>query len=245
MLDNCEHVIDDAARFCEQVIRHCPRVRFLATSREPLGIEGERVYRVPSMSLPPRDAISAADLAGSDSVTLFVERARSHEPGFVLDDAAAPLVATICRRLDGIPLALELAAARLSSMSLRHLSDRLDQRFRLLTGGSRNALPRQQTLQATVDWSFDLLSVAERETMRRLSVFAGGFELEAAEAICAAGVIDAIDVAGPARLAGRQEPGAGRADAAGRRGVGPVPAAGDRPAVCGAGAVQVGHARTS
>ena len=196
LLDNCEHVIDDAARFCEQVIRYCPRVRFLATSREPLGIEGERVYRVPSLSLPPRDAISAADLAGSDSVTLFVERARSHEPGFMLDDAAAPLVATICRRLDGIPLALELAAARLSSMSLRHLSERLDQRFRLLTGGSRNALPRQQTLQATVDWSFDLLSVAEREAMRRLSVFAGGFELEAAEAICAAGVIDALDVLG-------------------------------------------------
>jgi len=194
VLDNCEQVIDDAAKFCERVIRYCPHVRFLATSREPLGIEGERVYRVPSMSLPPPDAISAADLAGSDSVKLFVERARSHEPQFVLDDAAAPLVATICRRLDGIPLALELAAARLSSMSLRHLSDRLDQRFRLLTGGSRNALPRQQTLQATVDWSFDLLSPAERETMRRLSVFAGGFELEAAEAICAADEIDVIDV---------------------------------------------------
>ncbi len=194
VLDNCEHVIDAAARFCEQVIRYCPRVRFLATSREPLGIEGERVYRVPSMSLPPRDAISAADLAASDSVTLFVERARAHAPGFVLDDAAAPLVATICRRLDGIPLALELAAARLSSMSLRHLSERLDQRFRLLTGGSRNALPRQQTLQATVDWSFDLLTAAEREAMRRLSVFAGGFELEAAEAICAADEIDVIDV---------------------------------------------------
>jgi hypothetical protein len=149
---------------------------------------------VPSMSLPPRDAISAADLAGSDSVTLFVERARSHEPGFVLDDAAAPLVATICRRLDGIPLALELAAARLPSMSLRHLSDRLDQRFRLLTGGSRSALPRQQTLQATVDWSFDLLTAAGRATMRRLSVFAGGFELEAAEAICGTDGTDAIDV---------------------------------------------------
>jgi predicted ATPase/class 3 adenylate cyclase len=200
LLDNCEHVIEDAAKFCEQVIRYCPRVRFIATSREPLGIEGERVYRVPSMSLPPRDAISAAELSGSDSVTLFVERAKSHEPGFVLDDAAAPLVATICRRLDGIPLALELAAARLSSMSLRHLSERLDQRFRLLTGGSRSALPRQQTLQATVDWSFDLLTAAERATMRRLSVFAGGFELEAAEAICTVAPvgggsgIDAIDV---------------------------------------------------
>ncbi len=194
LLDNCEHVIEDAARLCEQIIRYCPRVRILATSREPVGIEGERVYRVPSMSLPPRDAISAADLSDSDSVELFVERARAHEPGFVLDDAAAPLVATICRRLDGIPLALELAAARLSSMSLRHLSDRLDQRFRLLTGGNRNALPRQQTLQATVDWSFDLLSQAERETMWRLSVFAGGFELEAAEAICASGGTDAVDV---------------------------------------------------
>ncbi len=194
LLDNCEHVIEAAARLCEQLIRYCPRIRFLATSREPLGIEGERVYRVPSMSLPPKDAISASDLSGSDSVRLFVERARAHEPGFALDDAAAPVVATICRRLDGIPLALELAAARLSSMSLRHVSDRLDQRFRLLTGGNRTALPRQQTLQATVDWSFDLLSQAERETMRRLSVFAGGFELEAAEAICAAGGIDAVDV---------------------------------------------------
>jgi predicted ATPase/class 3 adenylate cyclase len=194
LLDNCEHVIEDAARLCEQLIRHCPRIRFLATSREPLGLEGERVYRVPSMSLPPKDAIAAAELSGSDSVKLFVERARAHEPGFTLDDTAAPLVATICRRLDGIPLALELAAARLSSMSLRHLSDRLDQRFRLLTGGNRNALPRQQTLQATVDWSFDLLSQPERETMRELSVFAGGFELEAAEAICAVGGIDAVEV---------------------------------------------------
>ena len=241
LLDNCEHVIDDAARFCEQVIRYCPRVRFLATSREPLGIEGERVYPVPPMSLPPRDAISAADLAGSDSVTLFVERARSHEPGFVLDDAAAPLVATICRRLDGIPLALELAAARLSSMSLWHLSERLDQRFRLLTGGSRNALPRQQTLQATVDWSFDLLSVAERETMRRLSVFAGGFELEAAEAICAAGVIDAIDVMDLlGSLVDKSLVVAERTTLEGAES-GAVPAAGDGPAVRGAGAVQVGQ----
>ncbi len=194
VLDNCEHVIEAAAGFCEQIIRYCPGVRFLATSREPLGIEGERVYRVPQMSLPPRDAISMAELTGCDSVKLFVERARSHDLGFVLDDTAAPLVATICRRLDGIPLALELAAARLSSMSLRHLSERLDQRFRLLTGGSRKALPRQQTLQATVDWSFELLSPAERETMRRLSVFAGSFELEAAEAICTAEGIDTIDV---------------------------------------------------
>lgn len=194
LLDNCEHVIDAAAKFCDQVIRHCPRVRFLATSREPLGIDGERVYRVPSLSLPPKDAEAVADLAASDAVRLFAERARVHDSGFALEESVAPLVASICRRLDGIPLALELAAARLSSMSLRHLGERLDQRFRLLTGGSRNVMPRQQTLQATVDWSFSLLNPAERETLRRLSVFAGGFELEAAEAICTADTVDAFEV---------------------------------------------------
>jgi predicted ATPase/class 3 adenylate cyclase len=194
LLDNCEHVIDAAAKFCGQVVRDCPRLRVLATSREPLGIEGERVYRVPSMSLPPGEVDAVADVAASDAVRLFVDRARAHDSGFVLDAPAAPLVASVCRRLDGIPLALELAAARLSSMSLPQVSERLDQRFRLLTGGSRNAMPRQQTLQAAVDWSFGLLSQPERETARRLSVFAGGFELAAAEAICAAGSIDAFDV---------------------------------------------------
>jgi predicted ATPase/class 3 adenylate cyclase len=197
LLDNCEHLVDAAAKFCEQVIRHCPRVRILATSREPLGIDGERVYRVPSLSLPPADAESAADLARSDAVLLFAERARLHDPGFRLDEQSAALVATLCRRLDGIPLALELAAARLSSMSLRQITERLDQRFRLLTGGSRNAMPRQQTLQATVDWSFGLLTSAERELLARLSVFAGGFDLQAAEAVCttaSAGTADTLDV---------------------------------------------------
>ena len=194
LLDNCEHVIDAAAKFCGQVVRDCPRLRVLATSREPLGIEGERVYRVPSLSLPPGEVDTADDVAASDAVRLFVDRARAHDPGFVLDDPAAPLVASVCRRLDGIPLALELAAARLSSMSLQQISERLDQRFRLLTGGSRNAMPRQQTLQAAVDWSFGLLTQPERETARRLSVFAGGFDLAAAEAVCAAGSIDAFDV---------------------------------------------------
>jgi predicted ATPase/class 3 adenylate cyclase len=193
LLDNCEHLVDAAAKFCEQVIRHCPRVRILATSREPLGIDGERVYRVPSLSLPPADAESSADLAGSDAVRLFAERARLHDPGFRLDKQSAALVATLCRRLDGIPLALELAAARLSSMSLGQITERLDQRFRLLTGGSRNAMPRQQTLQATVDWSFGLLTVPERDILIRLSVFAGGFDLEAAEAICSPGGTPAAD----------------------------------------------------
>lgn len=194
LLDNCEHLIDAAAKFCEQVIRACPRVRILATSREPLGIDGERVYRVPSLSLPPEGADAVADLADCDAVRLFAERARVRDPGFALDESTAPVVASVCRRLDGIPLALELAAARLSSMSLTHLSERLDQRFRLLTGGSRNAMPRQQTLQATVEWSFGLLHQAERETLMRLSVFAGGFELEAAEAICTTDDVDTFDV---------------------------------------------------
>jgi non-specific serine/threonine protein kinase len=190
VLDNCEHVVDGAAKFCDQVIRHCPRTRIVATSREPLGIDGEQVYRVPSMSLPERGADTPDDLAGSDAVSLFLARGN-----LSLDDASAPLVATICRRLDGIPLALELAAARLSSMSLKQISERLDQRFRLLTGGSRNAMPRQQTLQAAVEWSFGLLTAAERDTLLRLSVFAGGFELEAAEEICVTETVDAFDVA--------------------------------------------------
>ena len=197
LLDNCEHLVDPAAKFCEQVIRHCPRVRILTTSREPLGIDGERAYRVPSLSLPAADAESTADLTRSDAVRLFADRARLHDPGFSLDEQSAALVATLCRRLDGIPLALELAAARLSSMSLRQITERLDQRFRLLTGGSRNAMPRQQTLQATVDWSFGLLTMPERDMLTQLSVFAGGFDLEAAEAICSSGgtsTADTLDV---------------------------------------------------
>jgi predicted ATPase/class 3 adenylate cyclase len=194
LLDNCEHVIDAAAKFCGQLVGECPRLRILATSREPLGIDGEQVYRVPSLSLPPPEADAVDDVGASDAVRLFMERAQVHDPGFVLDEASAPLIASVCRRLDGIPLALELAAARLSSMSLQQVSDRLGQRFRLLTGGSRNAMPRQQTLQAAVEWSFGLLTEPERDVLRRLSVFAGGFELEAAEAICAADSVDAFDV---------------------------------------------------
>ncbi len=192
VLDNCEHLIDAAAKFCERVIRQCPRVRIVATSREPLGIDGERVYRVPSLSLPGESG-AAEEVTASDAVRLFAERARNYD--FSLDGQSAALVATICRRLDGIPLAIELAAARLSSMSLKQVADRLDQRFRLLTGGSRNAMPRQQTLQATVEWSFGLLAGAERDTLRRLTVFSGGFDLEAAEALCTSETVDEFDVA--------------------------------------------------
>jgi len=193
LLDNCEHLIEAAAKRCDRITRECRRVRILATSREPLGIDGERVYRVASLSLPEDDSSAASP--ASEAVELFADRALAQDPGFVLDTLTAPLAASVCRRLDGIPLAIELAAARLSSMSLGQVSARLDQRFRLLTGGSRNAMPRQQTLQATVDWSFSLLSEPERATLRRLSVFTGGFELEAAETVCAvAGQVDAFEV---------------------------------------------------
>jgi predicted ATPase/class 3 adenylate cyclase len=201
VLDNCEHLIDAAAALSGRMVRDCRQVRILATSREPLGIDGERVYRVASLSCPSPEPADLTSLASSpcpgspsEAVQLFVDRARAQDPGFVLDRVTEPLVASICRRLDGIPLAIELAAARLSSMSLSHLSARLDQRFRLLTGGSRNAMPRQQTLQAAVDWSFGLLSDTERATLRRLCVFTGGFELEAAEAVCTTAEVDAFEV---------------------------------------------------
>lgn len=194
VLDNCEHVIDAAAELADLVERNCPRVHLLATSREPLGVESEHVHLVRPLSLPSADAALVDDLDGSDAVKLFVQRARSHDDAFALDDSVAAVVASICRRLDGLPLAIELAAARLNAMSLVHLHERLDQRFRLLTGGSRNALMRQRTLQAMVEWSFDLLTYLESRALRRLSVFVGGFELEAAEAVCATSDIESCDV---------------------------------------------------
>ena len=195
VMDNCEHVIGAAAELAELLNRRCPRLRLLATGREPLSIESEHVYRLGPMSLPPAGAGSVKDLGGSDAVQLFVERARAHDSTFVLEEPTAGLVASVCRRLDGIPLAIELAAARLPSMSLAHLDERLDQRFRLLTGGARTALPRQRTLQATVDWSFGLLAPPERDVLNRLSVFSGGFELEAAEAVCSDDALPAADIA--------------------------------------------------
>ena len=195
VLDNCEHVIDTVAKMVDVIGRNCPRVSIIVTSREPLGVDGERVYRVRSLSLPADDVEEAEDLEGSDAVELFVARARAKDSTFELNNAVAPLVASVCRRLDGIPLAIELAASRLSSMSLDDLHSRLDQRFRLLTGGSRNALPRQQTLGATVAWSFDLLTEPERDLLRRLSVFVGGFDLQGAEAVCVEGGFESFDVA--------------------------------------------------
>jgi predicted ATPase/class 3 adenylate cyclase len=194
ILDNCEHLIGACAKLTEAIVRGCPNIHLMVTSREPLGIDGEHVFRVPSLSLPPPDADTRSDMIGSGAVSLFVERAAAHGSGLVLSDANARTVAAICQRLDGMPLAIELAASRLRSMALSQLHDRLDQRFRLLTGGSRNALPRQQTLRALVDWSYDLLTQIEQTLFRRLSVFAGGFELEAAEAACAFGKLEDFDV---------------------------------------------------
>ena len=195
VVDNCEHLIGGCAKTAEAIGRRCPRVHLLATSREPLGIGGEIIYRVPSLSLPPPGDPAAAAPGSSDAVALFAERARAHGVALDAGGPGGPLVVSVCRRLDGMPLAIELAAARLRSMSLAELSDRLDQRFRLLTGGSRTALERQQTLRATVGWSYSLLTGAERVLLARLSVFAGGFDLAAAEAVCGSGDLDVLGVA--------------------------------------------------
>ncbi|MEU7552871.1 BTAD domain-containing putative transcriptional regulator [Streptomyces sp. NPDC044571] len=189
VLDNCEHVIGAAAELAETLLTHCPGVRILATSREPLGVPGETVR--PVDPLPPDPAHR-----------LFADRAAAVRPGFTpADDPDA--VAEICTRLDGLPLAIELAAARLRLLTPRQIADRLDNRFRLLTSGSRTVLPRQQTLRAVVDWSWELLDASERTVLRRLSVFAGGCDLPAAEAVCAdtaaepaLGVADVADVLG-------------------------------------------------
>ena len=193
VLDNCEHLIDACAKTADALLRRCPRVHLVATSREPLGITGETIYRVPSLSLPASDGSVAP--GSSDAVALFVDRARAQGAGLTVDEETVPVIVSVCRRLDGLPLAIELAAARLRSLSLDGLHDRLDQRFRLLTGGSRTALARQQTLRATVDWSHSLLNGAEQMLLRRLSVFAETFDLDAAEAVCGFGDIAVFDVA--------------------------------------------------
>ncbi|MFD3457709.1 BTAD domain-containing putative transcriptional regulator [Streptomyces sp. NPDC058691] len=179
ILDNCEHVVDAAAALTDRLLAACPGVTVLATSREPLGLPGEAVRPVEPLPLPT-------------ARRLFVERAAAVRPGFDASRDHADAVDEICRRLDGLPLAIELAAARLRVLSPRQIADRLDDRFRLLTGGSRTALPRQQTLRAVVDWSWDLLSGAERTALRRLSVFAGGCTLQAAEAVCGEDALDLI-----------------------------------------------------
>lgn len=186
VLDNCEHLLAACAEASETLLHACPDVAVVATSRAPLGAAGETDWRVPSLSLPaPGCEPEPLELAEhSDAVRLFIERAQKARPGFVVTSDNAPAVAQICHELDGLPLAIELAAARVRMMSAEQIAAGLDDRFHLLTGGGRSALPRQQTLRASVDWSHDLLSDPERALLRRLAVFAGGFTLNLAEAVC-------------------------------------------------------------
>ncbi|HKJ39771.1 MAG TPA: adenylate/guanylate cyclase domain-containing protein [Anaerolineales bacterium] len=184
ILDNCEHLVEASAKIADEFLHIAPNIKIIASSREALGINGETVYRVPSLSLPNQDQATKESVLECESAQLFVERASASNPKFQLTDENASAVAQICSRLDGIPLAIELSASRITVFSPEQIAKRLDDRFKLLTGGSRTALPRQQTLRALIDWSYDLLSEDERALLRRLSVFAGGWTFEAAETIC-------------------------------------------------------------
>ena len=190
VLDNCEHLLEAASRFATSVLAGAPEAHILATSREPLCVGGEAIFDLPPLSTPPASSgYSAADVAVFESITLLVERAQSVVAGFELNDSNADSIAELCIQLDGIPLAIELAAVRLRSLSPSQLVQRLDRRFELLTGGDRSNMPRQQTLKALSDWSYDLCSDAERTLWARLSVFSGGLDLDAAEDVCSGGIL--------------------------------------------------------
>jgi predicted ATPase len=183
ILDNCEHLVKVCAGLAEALLRACPSLRILATSREPLGVEGEVVWRVPALSLPdPQGPPTVSDLEGTESARLFAVRARGRDPTFVLTPQNARAVTEICRRLDGIPLAIELAAARVGTLSVEQIAEKLRGSLKLLSG-RLTVSERHQTLQAALDWSYDLLGERERALFRRLSVFVGGWTLEAAEAV--------------------------------------------------------------
>lgn len=194
ILDNCEHVVASCARLSETLLHACPEVQILATSREPLRAEGELVWRVPSLAVPEAGhRMGVGEVAQVESVALFLERARARRPDFVLTAERASAVAEICRRLEGIPLAIELAAARLSVLTVDQIAARLDDALRLLAGGRRTA-PRQETMRAALDWSYELLDEAEQVVFRRMAVFSGGFDLRAVEAICAGAVEGASSI---------------------------------------------------
>ena len=197
VFDNCEHLVDSVARIISAILHGCPKVKVLASSRQGLGIAGEETYRVPSLEIPPLDKadhLLRADAIGSAAIALFVDRAVAVDKRFTLTDVNAPIIADICRRLDGIPLAIELAAARVQMLSPQQLRARLDERFRMLTRGSRDVIPRQQTLRALIDWSHDLLNERERTIFRRLGIFVNGFTLEGAVAVGGGEGFDEIDV---------------------------------------------------
>ena len=195
VLDNCEHLVQACAELAKQLLQAGAEVKILASSREHFNIAGETVYTVPPLSVPrPEDSVSAETIMQCEAVHLFIERAMAVQPAFTLTEQNAPAVVEICQRLDGIPLALELAAARVRSLSVEQIAERVKDRFRLLTTGDRTALPRQQTLRALIDWSFDLLTEKERVLFRRLAVFAGGWTLEAAEAVGSGDELDPSEV---------------------------------------------------
>jgi non-specific serine/threonine protein kinase len=185
VMDNCEHLIDATAQLVDRLLRAAPQLRILATSREGLGVPGETVWRVPSLSVPdPSQPVQLESLLEFEAARLFVDRAQAVDAAFAVTDSNVATIAEVCLRLDGIPLAIELAAARLNVLSLDQINTRLKDRFRLLTGGSRTAVARQRTLEATVDWSYELLAEAERRLLCRLSIFPAGWTLEAAEEVC-------------------------------------------------------------
>jgi predicted ATPase len=196
VIDNCEHLVDAAAHLAATLLESCPKLRVLATSREHLSLLGEAVWTVPPLSLPGTGGTpSVEDLMGSEAVRLFLDRTRSRLPGFGLGEENAGAVGRICRKLEGIPLAIELAAARMGALAVEQVAQRLEDSLKLLAGGNRIADPRQQTLRATLDWSHELLSKDERKLFGRLSVFAGGWTLEAAEEVCSGEGIERDDVA--------------------------------------------------
>lgn len=193
VLDNCEHLVEAAAATADRLLGACPGLRILATGREPLGLTGEALWPVRPLDLPPEGA-DAAQAMTYAAVRLLNDRAAAARSGFAVTEENAPAVTRICRALDGMPLAVELAAARLRTMSAEQLAARLDDRFRLLTGGARTAPRQHRTLRAVVDWSWELLTEAERVLLRRLAAFPGGATVETAEGICAGGPVEAYDV---------------------------------------------------
>ncbi|NNF06529.1 MAG: tetratricopeptide repeat protein, partial [Candidatus Eisenbacteria bacterium] len=195
IIDNCEHILENVAPLITKLLKSCPNLKVLATSRERLDVPGETAWPIPSLRVPaPEDVLSVATAASNEAVRLFAERASSASTGFSLTDSNLEDVVQICHRLDGIPLAIELAAARVRLLDLKEILKRLEDRFRLLRGGSRTSLPRQQTLKATVAWSVDLLTEEERILFSRLSIFSGGFTLGSAEAILSDDVVDEFDI---------------------------------------------------
>src|SRR5207245_2143221 len=195
VLDNCEHLVEACARLADSLLRGCPRLRIMTTSREALGIGGERAWLVPALTLPEAGKpVTRAVAAESEAIRLFVERTQAVRPSFELMDANAAAMVHICRRLDGLPLAIELAAARARVLDPQQIAARLDDVFGLLSSGSRTALPHQRTLRSAIEWSHGLLTEQEQILFRRLAVFAGGFTIDAAEAVAEGGAISARDV---------------------------------------------------